>query len=65
MKSETVILLGKYQKLSDQGIDWFIKSFKYQPESEEWQICRLKEKIYCREALKTLEKFEKEIDGQL
>lgn len=61
MKSELNIYHNKYQELSTKALDWFIKSLDYMPETEEWQICRLKEKIYEREAQEYLKKFEKGI----
>jgi len=30
----------------NKSTDWFIRSYKFQRDSYEWQICRLKSKIY-------------------
>jgi hypothetical protein len=61
LRSEVFIYHDKFQDLSDKAIDFFIKSIKYLPESEEWQICRLKERIYNREAIKYLIKLQEAI----
>ncbi len=61
MKSEFNIFYNKYQELTDISINWFIKSLNYIPETEEWQICRLKEKILMKEAMKNLENAVKEL----
>lgn len=58
MKNNGVFVYhDKFQELSDKGIDLFIKSLKYPPDSLEQQICRLKGEIYKRESLKYLKLF--------
>ncbi len=52
--SEFYIHSDKYQELSNEAIDWFIKSLKFPYKSDEWQVCRLKERIINRQAVKHL-----------
>lgn len=57
--NEFLINHKKFQHLSDVAQDWFVKSFKYPENSEEFQICRLKRKMYMREAMKYLKEANK------
>ena len=57
--SEFYIHHDKFQDLSDKAVDFFIKSFKFEYESPEWKICRLKQSIYMKEALKHLKETQK------
>ena len=50
---------AQFQGLSNKAIDWFIKSFKFKPQSPEWQICRLKRKIYMKKAIEYLKEANK------
>jgi hypothetical protein len=40
--------------LIDSAMGWFVKSFKFKHESDEWKICRLKYKILLERAGKLL-----------
>jgi hypothetical protein len=55
---------AKYQGLSDLATGWFIKSWKYKINSDEWQICRLKQKVLNREARKHLREALKHLNGK-
>lgn len=59
VRSEFYIGHSKFQDLSDRAIDWLINSFKYESDSDEWKICRLKRRIYMREAIKHLKEANK------
>lgn len=65
MKSDFYISHNKFQDLSNKALDWYLKSGKFQYNSNEWKICRLKQDIYNQEAMKYLKKAVKEINGQL
>jgi hypothetical protein len=49
----------KFQELSDKSTNWFIKSFDCKFDGYEFQICRLKSKMYFRDALVHLKKANK------
>lgn len=59
MNSNFYIHHDKFQELSDESIDWFIKSLKFPYKSDEWTICHLKQKIFMRQALKHLKECRK------
>lgn len=52
IRSEFWIHCAKEIELSNLALDWFIKSLKFKYKSDEWMICRLKEKIYMKQAMK-------------
>lgn len=54
IKSDFYIEHDRFQDLSDKAIGWFVKSFKYDLGSDECKICRLKQDILMRKALKHL-----------
>lgn len=49
----------QFQFYLDKAIDWFLKSFKFRYGSEEWQICRLKRKMFMRKAIGYLKEANK------
>lgn len=59
MNSGFYIAHGKFQQYSDKALDWFIRSWKFEFESDEWKICILKKQIYERKALEYLEEANK------
>ncbi len=61
IRSEFYINVAKFDDYSNKSIDWFIKSLKYEYGSLEWQICRLKEKLYFKEAMKHLKEANREL----
>lgn len=63
--SNFYIYHAKFQDLSDKAVDWFVKGWKFKPNSYERQICDLKSKIYKREAMKYLNKANKELIRRL
>ena len=65
MRSNFYIYCAKFLDLSNRAVDYFIKSWKYKPDSDEWVICRAKERIFNKEALKYLKKTRKELGGQV
>lgn len=64
MRSEFHIHNTKFQELTDLAIDWYIKSLKFKYKSDEWTICRLKERIYTKQALKHLSAAQKYSNGK-
>ena len=65
MKDSFYINHNKFQNYSDKAIDWYLKSRKFKRNSDEWQICILKKRIYNKEAIKYLKKAVKEIEYEL
>ena len=63
MNSNFHINHKKYQSLEDQALGWFIKSWKYPVGSDEWKICRLKQSILRRQALKHLGQIQEALHG--
>ena len=57
--SEFYIHHDKFQDLSNKALDWFIKGFKFDYGSDEWQICKLKQRIFNKEAMRHLELAQK------
>ena len=55
-RSDFHIHCDKFQDYSDKLTDWFIRSFKYKQESDEWKICRLKCSILKRKSMEQLKK---------
>jgi len=53
---EYTSLLMREIRLTEKAINWFLKSYKFECDSYEWQICRLKHDIYIRESSKILGK---------
>lgn len=65
MRSEFYIHHAKFQDLTDKALDWYIKSLKFKRKSDEWTICRLKERIYTRQAIKHLIASTKYLYGRI
>lgn len=63
MKNEFHIEHGRFNKFWDKSTDWFIRSWKYEPMTEEWMIARLKWKMYKRESIKHLKKALEYLNG--
>ena len=63
IKSEFYIYHNKFQDFSDKALDWFIRSWKYAYNSDEWKVCRLKQSILKRKAMEYLDKAGKELNG--
>ena len=61
MTNNFYIYHNKFQDLSDKAIDWYLKSGKWKYNSDQWQICRLKQGMYKKEAMKYLKKCVKEM----
>ena len=47
----TYIAHDKFQEYSNKALDWYIKSWMYDPEGEEYQICLLKQSILKKKAI--------------
>jgi hypothetical protein len=62
LSSEFFINLKKYISLSNQGLDFFIKSWRYNGKSIEKQILLLKQKLYDKEAKRYLLRMIKYLD---
>ena len=61
MRSDFYIFHARFQDLENRAVDWFIRSWKYKVNSDEWKVCRLKQAILKREAMNNLDKAVKEL----
>lgn len=61
--SDFAIFSLKFQHLMDCEVDLFIKSFKYEYQSDERKILQLEQKILHKEAIKYLNLAVKELNG--
>lgn len=55
----------KFQDYSNKATDWFIKSWKFKIDSDEWKICRLKKAIYEKKATEHLKLASEYLNEQL
>jgi hypothetical protein len=59
--NEFYIYQEKSSDYAAKSSNWEIKSWKYPYNSDEWQLCRLKAKIYNKKEMEYLEKAQKEL----
>lgn len=67
MPSEFWINLAKFQKLSDDACDWFIKSMKFDKKKHklERQVCLLRQEISWRQSIKHLKRANRIVERRL
>ena len=54
MPSDFYIHHSKSIKLSEKAVDWLIKSWRWEKDTPEYQICMLKRKMYRRDSAEEL-----------
>ena len=52
---ELKVEINRYTKLSETALGWFLKSTQYPYKSDEWMVCRLKERLVRTEAYRHLD----------
>ena len=63
MNPDFYLQVDLYLGLSDRATDWFIKSWKFEYNTDDWKLCRINEKILDREAVKHLRKAQEYLNG--
>jgi hypothetical protein len=63
VKSEFYIDHDKFQDLYDKAVEWYIKSWKYPINSDEWQVCRFKYQTLRKISYKYLGSAVKQLNG--
>ena len=61
IKSDFYIAHARFQDLSNKALDWFIRSWNFKVNSDEWRVCLLKQKILNRKAGECLADAVKEL----
>ena len=54
---ELITIINEFEKYHNKAIDWYFNSLKFDYESDEWMICRLKHRIYSRKAFGIIKKY--------
>jgi hypothetical protein len=51
MKGDFYICQDYFHKYEDLAVDWLLRSFRKKYGSDEWQICRLKYRLFRKKSL--------------
>ncbi len=63
ISSDFYIFHNKFQDFSNRALDWFIKSWNFKWESDEWKVCLLKQRIFNKKGMEYLDLAVKELNN--